>query len=236
MSTHVRVYLTHAEGGIREGVEAALAQQTYAYEPWLTTRADPFSYGDFWRTVWRRHGDLVVCEQDVMAPPHSIAGLVDCPAPWCTHPIHTGQRPCDDCTGLVKFSGPLRRHLRTLADEICAPQDPRYWVRRGWTEIPWDCTPATLNGPGRRACLKPGPYAAAAADDPRLRPTSHDWIGIGEKLAARLYAWGICPHVHMPQAQHLHHYDPGVSVVARSIWDQPASSWPRHLRPTEAAS
>lgn len=222
------VVVPHTERGLRERTMWAICEQVS--DPWfpVTAKADPFSNSDLWRILWRLPCDLIVCEQDVVPPPDSIRRLAVCQDDWCTHPIWTGERYAFETFGLVKFSQTLRETCPDLMDMICAAPDPRYWVRRGWTKLPRDCNVATLNGPGRRACLRPDAPPEAYESDWRRRPTTYGVMGHDVETARRLHDYGWQVHVHQPPATHLHDYSAAPAGTVRP-WcelEYDAIDWP----------
>jgi len=45
-------------------------------------------YGRVLRSLWRRLAGIegmMLVEQDVVVPPDGVAGMVECPEPWCSH-------------------------------------------------------------------------------------------------------------------------------------------------------
>lgn len=200
------VVVPYPECGLMMDAKDMMLSQWPATEFRLTSRRDPFAYASLLRDLWREAGDLVICEGDVVPPPGAIAQLLSCSDDWCTHPHWVGERYALDTFGLVKFSADLRRQLPNLADIIAARPDPRYWVRRGWTRIPRDCATAVLNGPGRKATLRPDAPAEAHIADYRYRPTTHDWIGLDTSMSKVLQGCGASPHVHLQPTRHLHDY------------------------------
>lgn len=225
---HAIVAVPHTEDGLKDRTARAVTAQCADPRFCLTTKRSPFSYADVMRDLWRRPGDLIIVEQDVIPPSGAFDRFIHCPAPWCTHPHWTGEHYQHDSLGLAKFSADLRRRLPQLADQVCAAPDSRYWVRRGWTHIPRDCSPATLNRDGVRACLRPDVPVYMWPPDIAMRPTTHDWMAIDTDLSYALRSYGIVPHVHMGPTVHLHDYDL-YPTSARLPWHQreyDASEWP----------
>jgi len=201
------VYVVHTEDGLCEEVVKFMASEWPMVRYALTTKRSPFSYGDVLRTLWRERGaDIVICEQDAVPHPGSLVELFDCEQPWCTCPHWTGETYQLDSLGLVKFSDDLRDACPWLCDVVCTKADVRYWVRRGWTNIPRDCSVATLNGPGRRAAITHNAGLFTQVSHPAVRPTTHDWMGLDTDMSRALRQLGYRPHVHRHPTNHLHDY------------------------------
>jgi hypothetical protein len=222
------VVVPHVEGGLRPQTRAEVRRQWPAAHFALTPRRDPFSYADLWRRLWRVPADLVVVEQDVVPPQGAIAALLDCEHLWCSHPLWLGERYCATTWGLLRLTWSVRRPLPGLMDQLAAPLDPRYWVRRGWTRLDPDCSPAVLNSAGRRATLRPGAPASASSHDPAVRPTSRCTMGMDGDMARALQDAGVLQHIHQPPATHLHDYEanPPGSMLPWYQQDPRAQYWP----------
>lgn len=215
------VVMPHTETGLMPQAWAALIGQYPDAMHVVTSCRNPFDYADLVRQLWRRDGDLIICEGDTVPPPGAIAGLLSCPDEWCTHPHWMGDHYGLESFGLVRFSHELRRTAPLLADLELSRPDPRYWVRRGWTGIPRDCSPSVLNSKGRVATLRHDAPPDAQRPDPRSRPSTHDWCGIDTTLARALRALRVDPHTHLAPTRHLHDYE---------LWP-PGSRLPWHQRP-----
>src|SRR6266704_1510216 len=114
------VVICALKGRLFPEVEAAVAEQWPDYAIHLDEPHPLASYADFVRTVWAGPGDLVLVEGDSVPPAGSIARLLECERPWCSHPSWVGERYLDDTLGLVKFSLGLRQVLPKLADQALA--------------------------------------------------------------------------------------------------------------------
>lgn len=203
----IRVLVPHTEDGIADQVKAALKAQGATIAPILTPVRDRFSYGDALRRAWAGKRDIIICEADVVPPDGAIEQLARCSEPWCSHPIWTGERYDERTTGLVRWSQALQLEHPLLMHIVCAPVDPRYWVRRGWTRIQRDCSVQTLNSAGRRATLTPDAPAAAVSGDPAQRPTTHDSMGLDAAIAFALDFSEVPLHVHEVPPLHLRDYE-----------------------------
>lgn len=200
------VIVPHTETGLRPEVGAEITRQGFRPVFCLTRSRDPFAYGSLLRILWRSLTDFIVCEQDVVPPEGGLESLASCKRSWCTCPHWMGDHLGLETTGLVRWSPYLRRHHASVMDDVCAAIDPRYWTRRGWTNVPRDCSPAVLNAAGARACLRSGAPEDLSSPHSHLRATSHDWHGIDSDLAKRLHAAGVSSHQHEGQTIHLHDY------------------------------
>lgn len=218
----------HTETGLREEVGAAITRQGFTPVYQLTSAGDPFAYGSLLRRLWRSAADFILCEHDVVPPAGALDSLWSCPRPWCTYPHWMGDHLGLETTGLVRWSTRMRRRLPSMMDDVCAPADPRYWTRRGFTRVPRDCNVATLNSSGARACLVPGAPDELASSFSHLRPTSHDWHGIDSDLAYKLHAAGVPSHQHEGQTIHLHDYERFPPARYVPWWHRPfdPSEWP----------
>jgi len=206
MSSTPIVVIPHVLDGLRnETVEAVYEQWPGALLHPLRSD-DPYAYADAIRFYWRTLGDLIVCEQDVVPPPGAIRRLIACDCAWCTHRHWLGTRYHDDTLGLAKFSWALRRRLPDLADAALAREDPRQWVRKGWTGLPADTNEATLNRRGRRACVRPDASEAAASFAAGRQVSTVDWRICDSMLARQLRGAHVLPHVHEPPTHHLRRF------------------------------
>lgn len=218
MATEPLVIVPHVECGPWRSVVATVRDEYAWTEDVLTPAANPFSYATLIRRAWRSTGDLVVIEGDVLPNPGSVRDVLHCPEPWCVHQIWLGDHWAVDTLGFVKFSAQLRADNAALIDRVCAPQDPRYWVRRGWTRLPADCSVDTLNNAGKRATLRPGAPASAASADPARRPTTHDWLALDVDIYRQLLGSGATPHVHHDRPTHMHDYQARPVGERRPWW------------------
>lgn len=200
------VFIVYREGGLEASALAAARDQWPAVQLRLTTVRDIYAYADTLRMLWSYPADMIVIEQDVVAPPGAIGGLFRCPQPWCTHPGWTGNRFHDDTLQLAKFSWEWRRRHPEIADAALARDDSRIWVRRGWTNLPPDTNAATMNRYGRRACLRPDAVVAQGLVGPGRRASTTNWVVCDTALAREIRAAGFRPHVHEPPTEHLHDY------------------------------
>lgn len=193
-----------------------------------TPERQPFVYGDWLRAMWTGGTGFIWIEQDVVPPDGSIQAMRDCPEPWCTHGHWTGDRHDPQTFGFVKFSAGFCQNFPRLADIVCTPPDPRYWVRRGWTNLDRRVPPSVLNGAGRRACLRVDAPAMYAANDPSKRPTSHGWLSLDTTMARALTSLGFEPHVHEPPHEHLHDYQARPAGSSKHWFELPydAIDWP----------
>jgi hypothetical protein len=224
----VRVLVPHTEAGIRDEVKQTLLDQGATIAPILTPTRERFSYGDALRRAWTGKRDIIICEADVVPPPGAIERLNSCSEPWCSHPIWTGERYDERTTGLVRWSAALQLEYPDLMHIVCAPIDPRYWVRRGWTRIQADCSVQTLNSAGRRATLTPEAPADASAENPANRPTTHDSMGLDAAIAFSLDYHDVPLHVHETPPKHLRDYE-GQPDSGQRPWHQlprDAVDWP----------
>lgn len=168
------------------------------------------TYADYVRTLWAGLGDLVIVEGDSIPPPGSLAGLLECPAPWCTHQSWVGERYLEDTLGLARFSAALQRFRPYLADE--ALSKPIFWGdrhNRGLAEF----RPAKELGvvPLEDAALEVWPELAERTRRRQHHPptTAHP-KAIDMRLGGELRKLGLTPHVHRPPALHLRYAnDPG---------------------------
>lgn len=214
-----KVVVVHTEDGPREIVRTVAIDQWPEVEFILTPRLDPFAYGTILRRLWSHRGDLVVIEEDVCPPEGGVKELLACDRRWCTFPHFTGERYTTDTFGCIKLSWELRISFPMLIHTLYAAEDPRYFVRRGWTLMSYDVPPAVLNNAGRRATLLPNFPAALWPADFRQRPTTHDWLGLDTTLLGRLKRLKYEPHVHEQPTLHLHDYKAN-PVEARLPWHQ----------------
>lgn len=203
----VRVLVPHTEAGIHDEVRQALTDQGATIVPVLTPARDRFSYGDALRRAWTGKRDIIVCEADVVPPEGAIEQLADCTEVWCSHAIWTGDRYDERTIGLVRWSMRLQLEHPQLMNIVCAPLDPRYWVRRGWTRIQAACSVEVLNSAGRRATLTPEAPTWATAAHPADRPTTHDSLGLDTAIAFALDVEGVALHVHPSIPRHLRDYE-----------------------------
>lgn len=214
------VFVPHTEEGLRPEVKEEIERQGFGCMTFITPSGDRFAYATWLRDWWRLPLEFILCEQDVVPPPDALERLTRCPAPWCSHPHWAGDHHVVTTTGLVRWSLGLRQRFPWLMDSVCAALEPRYWVRRGWTKLPRDCSPEVLNSAGRRACLQPGAPAKATDPDLRRRPTSHDWKGIDSDLAYQLNGLGVTVHVHPDPTIHLHDFSRDPKPKVWRWWDE----------------
>ena len=224
----IRVIVPHTEDGIRPEVRAELERQDAQVVPLLTPRRDRFSYAEGLRRAWRESSDTIVCEADVEPAPGTLAQLAACDRPWCVFRLWIGDHYDVGTLGLVRWAAGLKRNFPGLMDQVAAPVDPRYWVRRGWTEIHPECSVATLNSAGKRATLLRSAPAAASATWAVFRPTSRDSLGMDAAIVSTLTHLGIEPHLHEPPPNHLHDSQAPNQERQRPWWDLPrdAVDWP----------
>lgn len=77
----MRVVVTRVEG--YSPASRALATEGVAHE--LRDVRDDDSYSLLLAELWRGGGDFIIVEHDVIPWPGAVAGLIDCPRPWCSH-------------------------------------------------------------------------------------------------------------------------------------------------------
>lgn len=96
-------------GMLREETRAAVLDQDANAVFVELPRTSPTAYARLLLDLWRRPGDVVIVEQDVIPPPYAIANLLRCTSGWCTHPMLHGEKVATDLLGLAKFSDALKR-------------------------------------------------------------------------------------------------------------------------------
>lgn len=201
------VLVPHTETGLYHETERAVERQTHGACFELTPRLNPFAYADILRAHWRVPGDLVIVEQDVVPPPGSIYRLVSCTEPWCSLLVWYGNGYIATSFGCCKLGHELRAVMPYLADAVYGKPDSRYWTRRGWTDIPHDCSVEVLNSAGRTATLRLDSGMLGRTHSLQLRPSTCDFLSVDSALFAELQARNIHVHTHMEIATHLHDYD-----------------------------
>lgn len=218
----------HLEGGPMHEVWEEVRKQCPLAHRSLTPLRRPFAYGDLVRRLWHAPDGFILVEADVIPPPGALLTLAHCREPWCSHPHWMGDHYGTETFGIVKLSGELTRAHPWLVDTLYAAPDPRYWVRRGWTDLDPDCSPVELNTRGRRACLRPDAPAIASHQLAVVRPTTHGWLGLDTTLARELKAMGIPVHVHDWPTRHLHDYEARPPGSDRHWWqmERDEIDWP----------
>jgi hypothetical protein len=203
--TQPLVIVPYAAGALRaETVHAVQMQWPAAH--FVSLPDDPYAYADLLRLCWHLVGEVVICEHDVLPPHRSIARLIACPEPWCTHLHWIEDRYQSDTLGLCHFSAALRLRYPELADDALAPPDPQTYVRRGWTALDPAANEATMARHGRRATLRPDAPTPGPDDDRSAWPSAIHWRTCDSRLARVLRGLGVEPHVHEPPTVHLHPY------------------------------
>lgn len=216
MFTPPLVVICALRGRLFQEVEAAVSSQWFDYAIHLDEPHPLATYADFVRTIWRGWADIVIVEGDVIPPPGSIRTLIDCPAPWCSHPSWVGDRHLDNTLGLVKFSRSLQLERPQLADYALAKPPFRgqrhnrgladFQPRRYLGPVPVDDSVARvwpeLRGAAYERAARPGTTAHPKAIDMRL-----DY---------ELRAVRVPLHVHQPPAEHLR-YPNDPATVARLL-------------------
>jgi len=200
------VVCVFTEQGPCSQTEAAIQLQWPATTYITTHTTDPFAYGSVLRHLWRQRGELVVIEQDVVPPPGSIHRMLTCARGVCTMPIRLHNSVSSLTFGMIHFGAAFRVKFPDALDTLYAAEDHRYYVRRGWTDLPYDCPPAVLNRAGRKACLRSDVKLPYDPHDHRQWPTTHDWIGLDATFFKWYAARGYHVHVHDGQLGHLHDY------------------------------
>lgn len=194
----------------------ALEAQWPAYAVHLDEPHPLASYADFVRVAWKGPDDLVIVEGDSIPPEGSIARLLECPEPWCSHPSWVGDRYLDNTLGLVKFSYGLRSTLPYLAEIALTVGSYRIGGRnRGLG----DFEPARHLGlvEIEPSVAKVWPELREAAYEMRLNPgTSAHPKAIDMRLVYELLKAKIRVHVHQPPAPHLRYAnDPNLTARQR---------------------
>lgn len=206
-------------------VEAAVAEQWPGYAIHLD---DPFplaSYPDFVRTIWAGIGDFVIVEGDCIPPPGSIARLLECPWPWCSHPSWVGDRYLDNTLGLAKFSRQLQERVPYLAEHALAREPFR---RQSHNRGLGDYLPADNLGlvPLDPSILRVWPELAGVAEvNASRRGTTAHPKAIDMRLDYELGKAQIGLHVHQPPGVHLRYAnDPGLTPrLLASVLRDPAA-------------
>lgn len=102
------VCVPYVRGMLRDETRAAVTAQDANAEFVELRRGSPTAYARLLLDLWRRPGDTVIVEQDVVPPPYAIANLLRCTSGWCTHPMYHGAVVKTDLLGLAKFSAALK--------------------------------------------------------------------------------------------------------------------------------
>jgi hypothetical protein len=174
--------LVYVASGLRsETVAEVRSQAPEAELIELTAGPGPY-YPDFLRARWRsRLGeDWILIEQDVVPPPGAIAGLLECPENWCTHPEMNLGSYITTAFGLVKFSAAFRSCYLELMDRSL-----------GWNR--WQFP---------SPCLKPGEIDPSPIHRPDLWPSDPTWFARDALFAAQAHKAGLREHVHQPPVTH----------------------------------
>jgi len=200
------VLVPHTEDGLCPATRSEVQRQSEHAHFELTPKCNPFAYADVLREYWQLTGDLVIVEQDVIPPANGIRHLFDCPHEWCSGLVWYGNGYISTSLGFVKFKHSLRRRFPDLADIALAPPDPRYFTRRGWTAVPFDCSVAVLNDVGSFATLRTDLIGSVWPQDPHERPSTMDFLSVDTALFVALNKKGVFVHEHHEIASHLHDY------------------------------
>ena len=110
-----RVVVPYVLGMVRDETIAELDRQWAGVLPVRIDPADDYAYGELVADLWAQASTLVICEQDVVPPPGSIAALIDCPQQWCVHEMPFEGRRLAPTLCLAKFAGSLMAARPRLA-------------------------------------------------------------------------------------------------------------------------
>ena len=69
---------------------------------------NPFAYGQMLQSLWNRHGDLIVVEQDVVPHDDAVTQFLGCQDPWCTCPYKVNGVMYGRVLGCTKYSAKLQ--------------------------------------------------------------------------------------------------------------------------------
>lgn len=143
------VALPYVDGMLWRAVQGACEAQAQRV---LAFRIDPDDVGGYARLFcdwWSAPVDLLVVEQDVIPPPHSLWAMHRCRYWWCTVPYRVGADPAAGLLGCARFALSMRRRWPTLARRALYSG---YWGD-GWA--PWSLVDTELAGRLRRAGVSP---------------------------------------------------------------------------------
>lgn len=119
----VMIAVPFVDGMLRPETLAALDAWGGPYTTWPLERANPQDYAGKFLAWWNTPGDLIVIEQDIVAPPGLITELAACEDVWCSVRYHVGDGRYTTGLGMAKFSGILKRAHPWAGHNIVA--DPR---------------------------------------------------------------------------------------------------------------
>lgn len=116
---------------LRKEVVAAVRAQFRNAEIVVQDEDKPLEYARDLRLWWRRPGDLVVVEQDVVIPPRSLRRLLACPHPWCGHLLPYAGQLLPAALGYVRFNGSLKllypELMESALGDPAEPSRPCLW-------------------------------------------------------------------------------------------------------------
>lgn len=218
------VVICHLAGRLFHEVEAALAAQYPAYAVHTDQPYPLCTYADFMRVAWRGPGDLVIVEGDSVPPAGSIARLLECGRPWCSHPSWVGDRYLSDTLGLVKFSAGLREVLPHLAEWALTGQRWRWGPRNRGLEN-FQPRPHLGEVPIDDSVLRVWPELAGIAHEMALEPgTDAHPKAIDMRLGYELAKARVGLHVHQPPAPHLRYPNDPARVATPPVAPPPAAA------------
>ncbi len=222
-SRSYEVYTPRVPGWLRPEVEPEIRAQGWEPIPVETPASDRAAYCHWIRTRWHTGRGFIICEQRVLAPPDSLQALVDCPEPWCGHPLDRQHPRCLMTLGLVRFSHELVTTFPDLADRAYCKRSGEGAWRAGLLAAPYhgpdSSRPRSLNG----LALRPGVDQMFGHWPSSLWPTTSTWPSCDADLADAMGRAGVPYHVHEPVPRNLVDYSrrpPGLPVDR--WWEQSA--------------
>lgn len=69
---------------------------------------NPYAYGQMLQSLWNRHGDLIVVEQDVVPDKRAVTQFLECGELWCACPYHVSGKVYGRVLGCTKYSAKLQ--------------------------------------------------------------------------------------------------------------------------------
>ena len=125
-----RVVVPFVAGMLQAQTWASVWSQSDAPQFVRLDRSDPTAYARLICDLWDAGQGFTIVEQDIVAPPGSLAAVHACEHPWCVHPYSVGRAPTSPMLGLVRFSTALVAAMPALARKSLA----RRPKRGGWTK------------------------------------------------------------------------------------------------------
>lgn len=109
------IVIPHVYGGLHTYTALWARASEHRIHAVLLERYNPYAYGQMLQSLWNRHGDLIVVEQDIVPPQGAIEGFLACESDWCTHGYLIDGVEHSQVLGCARFSKRLQAdHPRLL--------------------------------------------------------------------------------------------------------------------------